>query len=209
PEEGIGFEDGADHAERAFMHGRLRHVPEHEVEERRKAGFLRSARIFGHPAVAARPVKDREIELLVGRVERGEQIEHFVDNLVGARVRPVDLVDGTIGFRPTLSALPTTNLVCGIGPSAASTRSTAPSTMLRMRSTSPPKSAWPGVSTILMRVPFQTIDVFLARMVIPRSRSRSLESITISATFWFSRKAPDCFRSASTSVVLPWSTCAM
>jgi hypothetical protein len=30
-----------------------------------------------------------------------------------------------------------------------------------------------------------------------------------SATFWFSRKEPDCFRSSSTSVVLPWSTCAM
>ena len=29
----------------------------------------------------------------------------------------------------------------------------------RMRSTSPPKSAWPGVSTMLMRVPFQTTEV--------------------------------------------------
>ena len=28
-------------------------------------------------------------------------------------------------------------------------------------------------------------------------------------TCWFSRKAPDCFSSASTSVVLPWSTWAM
>ncbi len=30
---------------------------------------------------------------------------------------------------------------------------TTPSTMLRIRSTSPPKSAWPGVSTMLMRRP--------------------------------------------------------
>ena len=49
----------------------------------------------------------------------------------------------------------------------------------------------------------------LARMVMPRSRSRSLESMARSATFWLSRKAPDCFSSRSTRVVLPWSTWAM
>src|SRR5574340_381020 len=46
-------------------------------------------------------------------------------------------------------------------------------------------------------------------MVMPRSFSKSLESITRSSTAWFSRKVPDCLRSWSTSVVLPWSTCAM
>ena len=119
------------------------------------------------------------------------------------------LLISTIGFSPILSALPSTNLVCGSGPSAASTSTMAPSTMDRMRSTSPPKSAWPGVSTMLMRVPCQTTEVALARMVMPRSRSRSLESITRSATRWFSRKAPDCCSRRSTSVVLPWSTWAM
>ena len=115
----------------------------------------------------------------------------------------------TIGFRPSLSALATTNLVCGSGPSAASTSTSAPSTMCRMRSTSPPKSAWPGVSTMLMRVSCHRIEVALARMVMPRSRSRSLESIARSVTRWFSRKVPDCCRRRSTRVVLPWSTCAM
>ena len=43
----------------------------------------------------------------------------------------------------------------------------------------------------------------------PRSRSRSLLSIAWASTFWFSRKAPACLSSASTSVVLPWSTWAM
>ena len=62
------------------------------------------------------------------------------------------LLTTTIGRRPSASALPVTNLVCGIGPSAASTSRITPSTMTRMRSTSPPKSAWPGVSTMLMRV---------------------------------------------------------
>ena len=115
----------------------------------------------------------------------------------------------TMGLRPILRAFCSTNLVCGIGPSAASTSSTAPSTMLRMRSTSPPKSAWPGVSTMLMRVSFQLSEVTLARMVMPRSRSRSFESMARSATFWLSRKEPDWDSRRSISVVLPWSTWAI
>src|SRR5689334_17923912 len=52
------------------------------------------------------------------------------------------------------------------------------------------------------------MDVFLARMVMPRSRSSAFESMTRSATCWFSRKIWLCFSIASTSVVLPWSTWA-
>src|SRR5271165_1108302 len=51
--------------------------------------------------------------------------------------------------------------------------------------------------------------VFFARMVIPRSRSNSLESITRSTWASLARKVPLWFSMASTSVVLPWSTCAM
>src|SRR5438034_3120104 len=43
----------------------------------------------------------------------------------------------------------------------------------------------------------------------PRSRSRSFESITRSSTCWCAAKVPDCCSSLSTSVVLPWSTWAM
>jgi hypothetical protein len=46
-------------------------------------------------------------------------------------------------------------------------------------------------------------------MVMPRSRSRSLESMTRSSTCWWAAKVPDCCSSLSTSVVLPWSTWAM
>src|ERR1051326_1292263 len=53
------------------------------------------------------------------------------------------------------------------------------------------------------------MPVILDRMVMPRSRSRSLESITRSMTASFSRKMPLCLSMASTSVVLPWSTWAM
>jgi hypothetical protein len=62
---------------------------------------------------------------------------------------------------------------------------------------------------MLMCVPCQVTAQFLARMVMPRSRSMSLLSITRSATFSFSRKVPLWRSSWSTSVVLPWSTCAM
>ncbi len=51
--------------------------------------------------------------------------------------------------------------------------------------------------------------MFLARMVMPRSRSSALESMTRSATRSLARKVPLCFSMASTSVVLPWSTWAM
>ena len=54
----------------------------------------------------------------------------------------------TIGFAPASRALRNTKRVCACGPSAASTTSNTPSIMFMMRSTSPPKSAWPGVSTM-------------------------------------------------------------
>ena len=58
----------------------------------------------------------------------------------------------TMGVRPSASALRSTKRVWGMGPSKASTTSSTPSTMRRMRSTSPPKSACPGVSTMLIFV---------------------------------------------------------
>jgi hypothetical protein len=118
------------------------------------------------------------------------------------------LTTSTTGRRSS-SALRSTKRVWGSGPSLASTSSSTPSTIVRARSTSPPKSAWPGVSTMLIFVSPSWIAVFFARIVIPFSRSRSVESMTRSPTSWFARKEPDCQSIASTSVVLPWSTCAM
>ncbi|MGB7017736.1 MAG: GTP-binding protein, partial [Xanthobacteraceae bacterium] len=45
-----------------------------EVEQRRHAHF-RALRRVRHPALLGRAVDDREVELLVGRVQRGEEIE--------------------------------------------------------------------------------------------------------------------------------------
>ena len=104
-EERVGFEDGADHAERAGMHGRRRHMAQHRLEQRRQALVLGPFRLERHPAVAARAVEDREVELLVGGVERGEQVEHLVDDLDVARIRPVDLVDRHDRPQPDLQRL--------------------------------------------------------------------------------------------------------
>ena len=117
------------------------------------------------------------------------------------------LTTSTTGSRAS-RALRSTNRVWGRGPSEASTSSRTPSTMVRPRSTSPPKSACPGVSMMLILTPLWRTAVFLARMVMPFSRSRSPESMTRSLTDWLSRNAPDCQSMASTRVVLPWSTWA-
>ena len=93
-----------------------------------------------------------------------------------------------IGRSPCASALPSTKRVCGITPSTASTSSSTASTMPSTRSTSPPKSAWPGVSTSWMRTPSNSMEVSLAWIVMPRSRSRSSLSITRSTTAWLARK---------------------
>src|SRR5256885_2778782 len=115
----------------------------------------------------------------------------------------------TMGESRASSAFFRTNGVCGSGPSAASTRSSTPSTSVSVRSTSEPKSAWPGVSTMLTWTPRYAMAVFLAMIVMPFSRSRSIESMIRSGTDSFARKRPDCQSMASTRVVLPWSTWAM
>ena len=82
----------------------------------------------------------------------------------------------TTGRSLASRAFPSTKRVWGIGPSAASTSTTAPSAIRRTRSTSPPKSACPGVSIILILIPCHWIAIFFDNIVMPRSRSRSPES---------------------------------
>ena len=115
----------------------------------------------------------------------------------------------TIGFSPNANDFFRTSLVCGIAPSNASTNSKTPSTVFKTLSTSPPKSACPGVSTMFILISPCITDVFLESIVIPLSFSWSFESITLSCTCSFSLNTWLCFNNASTSVVFPWSTCAI
>ncbi len=115
----------------------------------------------------------------------------------------------TIGLTPASKAFFNTKRVCGIGPSYASTSNKAPSTMCMIRSTSPPKSACPGVSKMLIVVSLYLTAVFLDKIVIPRSRSMAFESIARSSKFICSGKVSDCLSNWLTKVVLPWSTWAI
>ena len=56
-------------------------------------------------------------------------------------------------FRFSSSAFFSTKRVWGMGPSKLSTSSSTPLTIFSTRSTSPEKSAWPGVSTMLIFTP--------------------------------------------------------
>ena len=96
----------------------------------------------------------------------------------------------TMGGGPSSRAFRVTKRVWGMGPSAASTRISTPSTIRRIRSTSPPKSACPGVSTMLIFTSPQWTAVFLERMVMPLSRSRGLESMTRVGHFLVGPKDP-------------------
>ena len=80
-------------------------VAQDEIEQRLHAVVVRSFQARRHPALFGRTVQNREIELLVGCIERSEQIEHFVDHLHGARVGAVDLVDDDDGLEAHLERL--------------------------------------------------------------------------------------------------------
>ena len=62
------------------------------------------------------------------------------------------LLTTTMTRWPSSRARLSTKRVWGMGPSAASTSRRTPLTIFKIRSTSPPKSAWPGVSTMLILV---------------------------------------------------------
>ena len=101
---GIGLEQSAEHAEAAGADLRRLDMLQHEVEERRHVLF-RPVGGERHPALLGGAVKDRKVELLIGGVERGEEIEHLVDDLARPRVGLVDLVDADDGFEPDLQRL--------------------------------------------------------------------------------------------------------
>ena len=76
-----------------------------EIEQRRHALVLGTVGLRRHPALLGRAVENREVELLLGRIERGEQVEHFVGDFGGTGVGPVDLVDDDDRLKPDLESL--------------------------------------------------------------------------------------------------------
>ena len=77
-----------------------------------------------------------------------------------------------------LSACRHTVSDCGSTPATASNTTTPPSSTRRLRSTSTVKSTCPGVSMMLIWWSFHSAVVAAAVIVMPRSRSCSIQSIT-------------------------------
>ena len=115
--------------------------------------FLSSSKsLIANPFKLLEKMKGKSIKssLSVNSVNKSKTLSSAVN---GSAAGLSILLITTIIFKPNSNAFDNTNLVCGIGPSAASTISNAPSTIPKTRSTSPPKSACPGVSTTLIFVP--------------------------------------------------------
>ena len=67
---------------------------------------------------------------------------------------------------------------CGSTPATESNSAIAPSSTRSDRSTSTVKSTWPGVSMMLIRWPFHSAVVAAEVIVIPRSCSCAIQSMT-------------------------------
>ena len=98
-------------------------------------------------------VQKRTVKLFVRCIEVHQKLEHFVDNFIRACFRAVDLVDADDNGQIQLECFFQHEFGLRLAPSNASTTRITPSTIFRTRSTSPPKSAWPGVSMMLIFVP--------------------------------------------------------
>ena len=143
--------DGADqHLQRAiFIVLRRVDILDDRLKKGRKVGALLMGRVGGN-AAAGRAENRGRIELFLGRVQIEKELEHLVNDLVHPGVGRSILLTTTMTLCPSSSAFWRTKRVWGMGPSAASTSSSTPSTIFKIRSTSPEKSACPGVSTILI-----------------------------------------------------------
>ena len=152
--------------------------------------------------------EDGEVDLVLVGVEVQEQLLHLVDHLVDAGVGPVHLVDHQHHRQAGLERLAEHEAGLGEGPLGGVDQQQDPVDHGQAPLDLAAEVGVPGGVDDVDLDPVVETAVFLARMVMPFSRSRSPESMTRSLTDSLARKAPDCRSMASTRVVLPWSTWA-
>ena len=163
-------------------------------------------------ALAGDAVDDREVELVDVGVEVEEQVLDLVDDLGDAGVGTVDLVDHEDHRQLGLERL--AQHEAGLGERAlggVDEQQHAVDHRQRPLDLAAEVGVARGVDDVDLHVAVRGLvltAVFLARIVMPFSRSRSMESMTRSLTSWLARNAPDCQSILSTRVVLPWSTWA-
>ena len=89
----VAVEQRREEAERRFgVEPGGGHVVDDQLEQRLEIAFARML-VLACIAVAARGPQAGEVELVVIRIEIGEEIEHFVEHFLRARIAAVDLVD--------------------------------------------------------------------------------------------------------------------
>ena len=170
---------------------------------------MRTRGVERHPAVAARAVEHREVELLVGRVEVGEEVEDLVQHVVVALVGAVDLVDGDDRAHAALQRLGDHEL--GLRQRAFGGVDQHDDAVDHVEDALD-LAAEVGVARRVDDVDARVLPDDRRALGEDGDAALALEVVGVHralATFWFSRKAPDCLSSSSTSVVLPWSTWAM
>lgn len=214
-EERIAIEQRREHREFAIgIEIGFGDVRDDGLEQRQQVAVAHAV-VHARIAGAARGIEHRKIELVVVGVEIDEQVEHLVEHFLRATVGAVDLVDHDDRAQAEAERLAGDEL--GLRHRAFGGVDQQDHAVDHRQDAFDlgAEIGMAGVSTMLMRIfsppegGAHSIEVGLARMVIPRSFSRSFESIARSSTRWLSRKVPDWRKSWSTSVVLPWSTCAM
>src|SRR5690349_17144645 len=153
-------------------------------------------------------IHDRKLSLIITRAEFDEQVKGVVECLVRSRKGAINLVDDHNHAQPKSQRLPQHETSLRHWPF---NRIDQQQRAIYHVQDALDLATEIGVTGGINDVDFGTLQltaVFLARMVIPRSRSRSLESMMRSPTLAVSRKTWDCLSIPSTKVVLPWSTWA-
>ena len=166
--------------------GRRRDLVEDGLEERLERRRRVLERALGD-ALAADGVEQREVELRVGGVEIAEEVEDLLVHLLGARVGAVDLVDDDDDREAELEALAQDEARLGQG---ALGRVDEQERAVGHEERALDLAAEVGVAGRVDDVDLadgavgcrQRTLVFFARIVMPRSRSRSFESITRSVS---------------------------
>jgi hypothetical protein len=80
-------------------------VPHDRVEQRAQVG-RRLVERFGRRARPRVRIEDRKIELLFGRIQIDEQVEHLVQDRLRPGILPIDLVDDDDRRQPPLERFP-------------------------------------------------------------------------------------------------------
>ncbi len=104
-EVGVCLENGSQHPELSLLDPGRRDVPDHEIEQCGHAPIFRALGRSRHPTLLGGAIQDRKIELLLGCIKGGKQIEDLVDDRGRPRIRAVHLVDDDNGPQPDLESL--------------------------------------------------------------------------------------------------------